>query len=279
MTKPVLKMIDPHQLEIPEIRVTAEFSPEERQAFADDIKAAGIEEALIIAEDDGHLWVIDGANRRDVAITQGLKTVPCLVRKRSLVEIQIRNLVHNTMRGRVRPTQQALVLRDLFDNRGVTIEDITSKTGKTREWVEQMIKIGRCEKAVLDDLDAGKIRTCHAAALAEVKDPDTQVRLLNVAITYRVPCEQFRGVVAETLRIQKEQADAAGKAPAAPPPAEPTATCSVCGLEHRLADVQRPPICRFCYAIGIAAVQQEIAAAAERGKAGQSPGAPAPGGS
>lgn len=157
-----LEYIDPAKLEVPEVRITSVFDQDVHEMFAEDIKKQGVDQALLIAKEGDHLWVVDGKNRREQALLDGMKKVPCLVRDMSLVDALLRNLVLNRLRGKTKASEEVLVMRELEKKYRYGIDKIVEKTGYTRDRVEMLMQIGGVTQEVWEALDEGKIAICAA---------------------------------------------------------------------------------------------------------------------
>jgi ParB/RepB/Spo0J family partition protein len=276
--KAAIQMIDPHDLEIPMVRITSVFDEDIMDMFGRDIDLVGIEQPLLVAKSDGHLWVIDGKNRRDQALLKGIDKVPCLVREMSLPEIQMRNLVSNNLRGRTRPSEEAMVLKDLFDTHKVSIEEIIKRTGMSRDRVEELILIGRCDVQVFEALDEGRIRLCHAANLARVMDREVQLRLLHLQEQYHKNCSDFRDIVTDTLAAVQAAKSGQAPQPVRGPPPPKTATCGICEEAYPLKDIKGVNMCIHCYSLAQMTVAQMRGPAGQGKEDGATPPPDGPGG-
>jgi len=259
-----VQYIAPQDLKVPEVRITSAFDDEIYSMFKDDIAKAGISQPLLVAKHDGIFWVIDGKNRRDEALLQGLKVVPCVVVEMSLKDMQLRNLVLNRLRGKTKASEEVKVIKDLWEVHSVSIDEIVEKTGMARERVEQLLQIGGAAPEILEALDDGRIRVCHAFQLARIVDRGPQVRMLQYVIQTRTNCDMLKEAVEDALRIIAERGSGEKKVPVVTPPPLPTATCSICKLPHPVSDMLAPPMCKTCFAYAITAHE-------ERKEKGQSP--------
>jgi len=251
-----IQNIAPGDLKVPEVRITSAFDDEIYAMFKDDIQKAGISQPLLVAKHDGNLWVIDGKNRRDEALLQGLKTVPCVIVEMSLRDVQLRNLVLNRLRGKTKVSEEVKVIRDLWEKHSCSIDEIVEKTGMSRERAEQLIQIGGAAPEVWEALDEGRIRVCHAFQLSRIADRGPQVRMLQYVIQTRTNCDDLKEAVEDALRMIAERAKGEKKPEVIAPPPLPTATCSICKLDHQVKDMLAPPLCRTCFAILVTAYDE-----------------------
>jgi ParB/RepB/Spo0J family partition protein len=250
-----VQYLSPRELKVPDVRITSAFDEEIYAMFAEDVKVSGINQPLLVAKDGEDLWVVDGKNRRDQALLQGISTVPCVVREMSLKDVQLRNLVLNTLRGRTKASEEVKLIKDLYDTFKVGIDEITTRTGMKRERVEQLLHIGSADPEIWSALDHGQIKVCHAYQLARLVDRSAQLRMLNIALQYRMPCKDLQEAIDETLKIiaERKKKDNPGAAPIAPP--IPTATCSICKADYPVRELSSPIICRTCYSTLIMAYE------------------------
>lgn len=248
-----VQYLAPQDLKVPEVRITSAFDDDIYSMFRDDIEKIGISQPLLVARHEGEFWVIDGKNRRDEALLQGLKTVPCVVVEMSLKDLQLRNLVLNRLRGKTKASEEVKVIKDLWETHSCSIDEIVEKTGMPQERVEQLLQIGGAAQEVWEALDEGRIKVCHAFQLARIVDRSRQVQMLQYIWNVRTNCTDLKEAVDDALRIIAERAKGENKAEPVGPPSLPTATCSVCKEAHPLSDILAPPMCKTCFAYTITA--------------------------
>jgi len=255
--------IDPHKILIPPVRITSEFDPEIFGMFQNDIEKAGIEQPLILADSDGELYVIDGMHRLEEAKLRGLPTVPCVIRKMDLKELQMRNLVLNRLRGKTKVSEEVAVIMDLFENHGSTIEELVERTGIRRDRVEMLISIGSAGHEVWEALDQELIRICHAFELARLPDPDVRSRALQQCIQFKPSCPDWKDVVDDTLNMLSEAEKVQPEADPENMQEIPMATCQFCEGKYPIQKLSSPIMCMGCYGFLVAAIQETQREAAE----------------
>lgn len=253
--KAKITYLDPHLLEIPEVRITSEFEEGILEMFGDDIKKEGIEQPLLIAEFEGKHWVIDGKHRRDEALLQGLRKVPCIVREMDLKALQMRNLMSNRLRGKTKVSEEIKVVKDLFETHNVSIEELCEKTGMRRERIEELLIVSKTHHSVQEALEEEKLPLCAASQLARIKDQDAQERMLALVIQYRLKCKDVRDAVEDTIRLMAVRDDT--PLPPEVPLSRPefTISCHFCREETKIEDITSVSICKYCYANIIQIVQ------------------------
>src|SRR5208337_797865 len=254
--KPKIQNLDPKTLEIPAVRIDSAFDQDILEMFADDVKKAGIEQALIVGKSDGHLWVIDGRHRLEPALLNGFPSVPCIVRDMDLKQIQIRNLVSNRLRGKTKLSEEIKVIGDLYKVHGATIDEIVDKTGIRRERLETMILITQAHPEILDALDDEKISFAAATELIRFKDQRHQHSMLMSCIQYHPKAADLRTWITESIKQIEEQGKATAAAAPTGPPVMPTAPCACCQAEFPVRQLAAIPLCRSCHSLLIQAYDE-----------------------
>lgn len=245
--------IDPKKIQTPSVRITSVFEDEIREMFKDDLKKDGINQPLIIAKTENDLWVIDGKNRLDEALLNGIPKVPCIVKEMSIKELQMRNLVLNRLRGRTKASEEVMVIKDLFEVHGATIEEVVEKTGMKRDRVEQLLAISGVDLEVWQALDEERIKVCHAFQLSRLIDRSAQLRMLRILIQYGMTCDALREAITEALKIIAEREGEGLEEKVVGPPPVPTAECAVCHERYPVRELSAPILCRHCFAVLITA--------------------------
>lgn len=245
--------IDPKKIKTPSVRITSVFEDEIREMFEDDLKKDGINQPLIIAKTENDLWVIDGKNRLDEALLNGLPKVPCVVKEMSIKELQMRNLVLNRLRGRTKASEEVMVIKDLFEVHGATIEEVIEKTGMKRDRVEQLLAISGVDLEVWQALDDERIKVCHAFQLSRLIDRSAQLRMLRILIQYGMTCDALREAITEALKIIAEREVEGLDEKAVGPPPIPTAECAVCHERYPVRQLSAPILCQHCFSVLITA--------------------------
>ena len=239
--------LDPKLLEVPDVRVTSQFAEDLADMFREDIKKDGINSPLLIAHTDGKYLIIDGLHRQQEALLNGFKTVPCIVKEMTEADSLLRNLVTNRLRGKTPASEEAKVVRHLYDKLGISIEDICKRTGMRKERLEMLINIGSASTSVTEALDEGKITVCHAFELSRLPDTAMQVKLLHQLFITKMTCADLRDVINEIHKLTEARIKQETNREALLPPPIPTAKCGLCEEMYSPKDCLSPIICKYCW--------------------------------
>jgi hypothetical protein len=63
------------------------------------------------------------------------------------------NLQLNQLRGKTKASEMAMVIHELQEKHGTTIEEIEKRTGLKRDYIEKMLMVSRIYPEIMDALD------------------------------------------------------------------------------------------------------------------------------
>jgi len=258
--KPRLVWLRPSQIEVPDVRITAVWDPELLAMFKESIAAMGIRQPIIVVRDAGRYWLVDGKHRLDEAKLQNLRRVPAAVVDGGMRDVLLQNLVLNRLRGRVRPSEMVKVVNELHRRYGMSISEIARRTGLNKGYIDKMVACGTAELEVRAALDRGDIKVGHAYEISRVPNRDSQLRLLEMTLQYRLRVSDLHDVCVETIRLLKEHPpeERALLRRARPPPTADTIMCHFCHRERPMPRVRGFNICMHCFAIAYDEVQRRL---------------------
>ncbi|RMG35826.1 MAG: ParB/RepB/Spo0J family partition protein [Gammaproteobacteria bacterium] len=160
-----------------------------RQAFdeialedlAESIRAAGgIIQPLVVRKVASQRYeIVAGERRWRAAGIVDLDTLPCIVRE-DLTEKKalMVSLIENIQRNDLNPIEEALGLRRLIDEFGLSHQDAANAVGRSRSAVSNLLRLLDLSECVQEALAGGEIEMGHARALAGV-DLEAQEILLG----------------------------------------------------------------------------------------------------
>ena len=252
-----LQNLDPKLIEWPDIRVTAYYQEGQEQMLAENLRVMGQQQPIVVIKVGDKYWGTDGLHRWQMALDRGDSAIPCVVREGEEKDVQMSNLVLNSLRGRTKASEQVAVLGSLFDDLGVTIEELVERTGHSRDWVENMILVSRATPLVRQVLDEELIALGHATALAGIEDAGMQERTCQLLLTYRWSIKDLRAHIKNAKAIADEPApEASPQAPVLTDKME----CGFCHVKEEPRNVRVAPVCISCGGLLVDAVRARAAA-------------------
>jgi len=173
--------------------------------LAESIKEHGILQPLVVAKirkntrrgQETHYQVIAGHRRLEAAKLIKLPHVPAIIRDSTKQQKLELALVENVQRIDLNPIERALAFKKLYDEFGMSHEEIATKIGKARESVTNTMRLLVLPREIQEGLKQGRLTEGHARALITVLNPETQKVLYNEVIQNNLSVRQIEQKVRE----------------------------------------------------------------------------------
>ncbi|BBG28824.1 ParB/RepB/Spo0J family partition protein [Zymobacter palmae] len=219
------------QLQRGEYQPRREFPPEALDELAASIRARGIMQPLVVrplVSGKPHApryEIIAGERRWRAAQLAELDTVPAIVRELDDETALALALIENIQREDLSPIDEAVALRRLMDEFGLTQQQTADAVGKSRAQIANLVRLLSLESDVRERLEKHEIDVGHARALLALKGTRQRKAAKEVA-TKSLTVRQTEALVRRIAAEKKETANTA---------AQPSA--DVAGLEQRLGEL------------------------------------------
>lgn len=139
---------------------------ESLQELADSIRAQGVIQPIVARPDaEGDYEIIAGERRWRAAQLAGLDRVPVLVRDVPDQTAMAIALIENIQREDLNPLEEALALKRLTEEFGLTHQQVAEAVGRSRSAVSNILRLLDLSSPVRDLLAGGKLEMGHARAL------------------------------------------------------------------------------------------------------------------
>lgn len=238
-----IRNVNPNHIKVPEVRVTSRWDSDALAEFKASIKSLGILEPPVCIESDGDLFLVDGLHRVVTAINQGETRIPVVVMEGDMKDVLLQNLALNNLRGSTSPLETAQVLKSLYDDYGLGVDEISRRTGFSEERISRLLYLAKADEGVRSALDEGLIQLGHAYALARIQDPEVQKRVLSTQLLYHFKVADLEGHIRDVM-AEKERLEQA------PPPTArgevPQPVCYFCRRSFPVDQLANPNICIGC---------------------------------
>jgi ParB family chromosome partitioning protein len=272
--KPRTIWLKPDQVKVPDVRVRASWDNEMLAMFKASIAAEGIQQTILVVQDQEDYWLVDGAHRLEEAQLQNIPKVLCVIWPGTMKDAHMKNLMLNRLHGKTKASEMAMVVGELTQKFKATMEEIEEKTGLKRDYIEKMMVVSRVHPEVMAALDSERISVGMAYEIGRVPDPEVQERLLIQVKTYeKLTVKDMHDIVDETLRIMNSP-----KAKDQPTlfavPSPITIKCHFCEQDRLPKEMRGFNICQGCFAISYDAVRRQLAAQAAQTPSAQIPPQP-----
>ena len=167
--------------------------------LAASIRAVGVLQPIIVAPSGERFTIIAGERRYRASRLAELEEIPAIVRD---WDSQLRleaALIENLQRDDLNPVEEAMGVRKLMDEAGLTQEKAAERLGKSRPAVANLLRLLTLPDSVKQLLQEGKLSAGHARALVTV-DPRRQVQLANLTVQQGWSVRQLERICAQPVK-------------------------------------------------------------------------------
>ena len=202
------------EIPVDEIRPNP-FQPRQgiaKEALAElvaSIREHGLLQPIVVrnAPDGEGYELIAGERRWRACQEAGLDTAPAMVRDVSDDDALTLALVENIQREDLNPVEKARGFQDMSDRFGLTQEEISKRTGKSRSDVANFVRLLELPETVLELLSQGAISMGHAKALMSLRPARKQVQACERIVRRGLSVRDTEGLVS----ARKTEPPAKGK--------------------------------------------------------------------
>lgn len=189
-----IRLIDPNK-EQPR----RSFNEEAMQELCASIRAVGVIQPIIVAPMGDRYRIIAGERRYRASRMADLDEIPAIVRDWDQQRQMEAALIENLQRDDLNPIEEAMGVRRLMDEGGLTQEKIAERIGKSRPAVANLLRLLTLEKSVQQLVVEGKLSAGHARALVAV-DAKRQVQLANLTVQQGWSVRQLERICAQPVK-------------------------------------------------------------------------------
>ena len=201
------------------------FSEEALEELAASIRAVGVIQPILVYKSGRRYTIIAGERRWRAARLAGLNEIPAIVRDWDEVKRLEAALIENLQRDDLNPVEEAMGVKGLMEQCGLTQEAAAERLGKSRPAVANLLRLLTLPDPILDMLREGALSAGHARALVALPASE-QLRLAQLAVAEGWSVRQLEKICAQ---------QAAGKKPEKKP--EPPRDPEFKRLERMARDV------------------------------------------
>ena len=183
--------------------------------LAASIRAVGVLQPIIVAPSGERFTIIAGERRYRAARLAELDEIPAIVRDWDSQKRLEAALIENLQRDDLNPVEEAMGVRQLMDEAGLTQEKVAERLGKSRPAVANLLRLLNLPESVRQLLIEGKLSAGHARAIMVLKSAKLQEKAAQKIIALELSVRQ-----AETLCKNMAKAAEKEDEPEAPKPLE-----------------------------------------------------------
>ena len=175
------------------------FDPEQLEELAASIREMGLLQPLSVRRRDGNWELVAGERRLRACKLAGLTQVPCLSIAVDDRSSSLLALVENLQRKDLDFWEEALALRRLVDEWGLSQEECAKRIGKSQSAVANKLRLLKLPQEVLELLRAHHCSERHARALLPLEDPELQRKAAGQVVKMGLTVAQTEAFVTKLL--------------------------------------------------------------------------------
>lgn len=150
--------------------------------LAQSISAVGVLQPIIVCPAGERYVIIAGERRYRASRLAGLEEIPAIVRDWDRQARLEAALIENLQRDDLNPVEEAMGVRQLMDETGLTQEKAAERLGKSRSALANLLRLLNLPESVKQLILNGKLSAGHARALVALDDKIRQERLAQLCV-------------------------------------------------------------------------------------------------
>lgn len=167
--------------------------------LAASIRAVGVLQPIIVSPSGERYTIIAGERRYRASRLAELSEIPAIVRDWDSQKRLEAALIENLQRDDLNPVEEAMGVRRLMDEAGLTQGKVAERLGKSRPAVANLLRLLNLPESVRQMLIDGRLSAGHARALVTV-DPRRQVQLANLTVQQGWSVRQLERICAQPVK-------------------------------------------------------------------------------
>ena len=148
------------------------IDPERVRELAESIRESGLQQPIKVRPVNGRYEIVFGDRRYLAHKLLELKKIKAIIKEMDDQECVIIRGLENLQRENLTPSEEAMHYRTLKDEGGLTIPQISKKTGKTYVTVKRYLDFSECSEEIRRAVDHKKVSLGVLETLREIDDPD-----------------------------------------------------------------------------------------------------------
>lgn len=163
-----------------------ERDPEKHAQMVSSLKRQGQLQPAYVLWDEKieRFMILNGERRWRAASEAGMPSLRCVICPERLTSEQIRviQIVENTVREDLTPSDQAKAFKSLIDQQAWSVEQLAEHICMSRPLIVQRLSLLKLPEPVIEQMDQGNISAHAAYIISQVAAPEDQKRIAQEAV-------------------------------------------------------------------------------------------------
>lgn len=182
------------------------FNEERLKELAESIKEHGVVQPVLVRKTgDNSYELVAGERRWRAAQLAGLEVIPAVTKDYSNQQMTEIALIENIQRENLNPIEEAQAYKKLMVDFGLTQEQLSTRVGKSRPFIANLVRLLNLHPAVQDFLSRGMLTIGHARPILAIDNKEKQFRLAEEVIRKNLSARETEALAKEVS--QKKSPD------------------------------------------------------------------------
>lgn len=179
------------------------FNEEALTDLASSIKEHGVFQPIIIKKSIKGYEIIAGERRVRASKLAGLNKIPAIVRNLNDEQMMEIALLENLQRENLSAIEEAKAYKSMIDSLHITQEQLSSKVGKSRSHVTNILGLLRLPSEVQDMVVNKKISMGHARVLSKLENDEKIIEMAHEIVEKKLPVRNVEDLSANSEKKVK----------------------------------------------------------------------------
>lgn len=184
------------------------FDAEALSQLADSIAANGILQPILVRETGERYEIIAGERRFRAARLAGLSEIPALVLEADDEAAAKYALIENLQREDLNPYEEAVAIRKLMDEYGLSQEQVAGSIGRSRSAVANALRLLDLPEDAVKLVTDGTLSAGHARTLLGLLDKGQIGDVARKCVQSALSVRELESLVKKLNRLYTQQRDA-----------------------------------------------------------------------
>lgn len=181
-----------------------EFDEKALSELSKSIEKNGVIQPILVRPITGGAYqIVAGERRWRAARMAGLTEIPVVIREMTDEEAAVFALIENLQREDLNPIEEAIGIRSLIDEFGMTQDEAADRVGKSRVAVTNTLRLLKLPQNITDMVAKGSITAGHARALISLEDEGRMLKIANAVIDNNLTVREVEKMVKAELSGEK----------------------------------------------------------------------------
>ena len=179
------------------------FDNEALEELSSSIREHGVFQPIIVKKSIKGYEIIAGERRVRASKLAGKETIPAIIRDFTDEQMMEISLLENLQRENLNPIEEAQAYKSMLDKLGITQEELSTRVGKSRSHITNIIGILRLPEEVQKMIAQEKLTMSHAKLLSKLENEEDIIEMADRIVNQKLPVHDVEDLTVEKQKKNK----------------------------------------------------------------------------